>query len=92
MAEAQACGTPVIAFGRGGAAEIVRTGEDEPEPTGELFWQQNENGVVRGVRRFLARRDALRARGVPAQRRALRRRPLPQGARPTHVEQVVAAR
>ena len=39
MAEAQACGTPLIAFERGGAAEIVRTG-DASAPTGVLFAQQ----------------------------------------------------
>lgn len=35
MAEALACGTPVVAFGRGGAAEIVEHGR-----TGVLFQQQ----------------------------------------------------
>ncbi|MFY9314751.1 MAG: glycosyltransferase, partial [Burkholderiales bacterium] len=34
--EAMACGTPVIAFGRGGAAETV-AGLDAPAPTGVLF-------------------------------------------------------
>jgi glycosyltransferase involved in cell wall biosynthesis len=33
LVEAQACGTPVIAFGKGGALEIVR-GLDQAEPTG----------------------------------------------------------
>jgi glycosyltransferase involved in cell wall biosynthesis len=36
MAEAQACGTPVIALGRGGAMEIVR-GLENVEPTGAFF-------------------------------------------------------
>jgi glycosyltransferase involved in cell wall biosynthesis len=51
IAEAQACGTPVIAFGRGGAAEIVR-GEHLPQPTGVLFEQQSRESLVEAVRRF----------------------------------------
>jgi glycosyltransferase involved in cell wall biosynthesis len=46
MAEAQACGTPVIAFGRGGAAEIVR-----PD-TGVLFAEQTPDAVLAAVERF----------------------------------------
>jgi glycosyltransferase involved in cell wall biosynthesis len=91
MAEAQACGTPVIAFGRGGAAEIVRSGADEPDPTGELFWQQNENGVSRGVRRFLARRERFEPEAcrLNAERFGADRFRKDLAA---HVEQVVAGR
>jgi glycosyltransferase involved in cell wall biosynthesis len=46
-AEAQACGTPVIAFGTGGAAEIVRD-----RTTGLLFAEQSVGGLVRAVREF----------------------------------------
>jgi glycosyltransferase involved in cell wall biosynthesis len=46
MAEAQACGTPVIAFGHGGAAEIVR-GE-----TGVLFGEQTADALIEAVQRF----------------------------------------
>jgi glycosyltransferase involved in cell wall biosynthesis len=46
MAEAQACGTPVIALGRGGAAEIVR-----PD-TGILFEAQTAAAVADAVRQF----------------------------------------
>lgn len=53
MAEAQACGTPVIAYGRGGAAEIVRT-DDVSGPTGLLFSEQTADAVVDAVRRFAA--------------------------------------
>jgi glycosyltransferase involved in cell wall biosynthesis len=49
MAEAQACGTPVIAFGRGGAAEIVR-----PD-TGVLFDEQTPEAVLAAVERFESR-------------------------------------
>lgn len=50
MAEAQACGTPVIAFGRGGAAEIVR-----PD-TGVLFAEQTADAVIRAIETFEGRR------------------------------------
>ena len=53
MAEAQACGTPVIAYGRGGAAEIVRT-DDASGPTGLLFSEQTADAVTDAVRRFEA--------------------------------------
>lgn len=46
MAEAQACGTPLVAFGRGGAAEIVR------DDTGVLFSEQTPDAVTDAVRRF----------------------------------------
>jgi glycosyltransferase involved in cell wall biosynthesis len=48
MAEALACGTPVIAFGRGGAAEIVAEG------TGVLFGEQTAAAVMDAVVRFEA--------------------------------------
>lgn len=51
MAEAQACGTPVIAFADGGAAEIVRT-EMSSHPTGVLFAEQTAEAVVEALRRF----------------------------------------
>jgi glycosyltransferase involved in cell wall biosynthesis len=51
MAEAQACGTPVIAFGNGGAAEIVR-GESAPHPTGILFGEQTADAVLEAIGRF----------------------------------------
>lgn len=53
MAEAQACGTPVIALDRGGAREIV-AGLAAPAPAGVLFREQSVEGVMAGVREFLA--------------------------------------
>lgn len=47
MVEAQAAGCPVIAYGKGGATEIVLDGE-----TGLLFEQQTEAGLVEAVLRF----------------------------------------
>lgn len=45
--EAQACGTPVIAFGRGGAAETVVHGK-----TGWLFYEQSPTSVQQAVQQF----------------------------------------
>jgi len=45
--EAQACGTPVIAYGRGGARETVIEGK-----TGVFFMEQNEDAIVDAVYRF----------------------------------------
>lgn len=45
--EAQACGTPVIAYGKGGATETVLNGE-----TGILFQQQTASAIEQAVRRF----------------------------------------
>ncbi len=50
--EAMACGTPVIAFGRGGATETVRDGR-----TGLFFAHQTVAAVVDAVDRFEATRD-----------------------------------
>ena len=47
--EAQACGTPVIAFGRGGAAETVVAGE-----TGVFFEEQTPESLIEAVERFEA--------------------------------------
>ena len=47
MVEAQASGTPLIAYARGGAADILRDGE-----TGVLFHDQTVESIIAGVRRF----------------------------------------
>ena len=49
--EAQACGTPVIAFGKGGALETVRE-LGEPHPTGLFFREQSVPSIVAAVREF----------------------------------------
>lgn len=54
LAEAQYCGTPLIAFARGGANDIVRPlGGTEPA-TGVLFNKQDVRTVVEAVGRFEA--------------------------------------
>ncbi len=51
--EAQACGTPVIAFGAGGTLETVRDIRHHPEKgTGVLFQQQTEAEVMQAVEVF----------------------------------------
>lgn len=47
LVEAQACGTPVIAFGEGGAAEIVRDKE-----TGLLFKEQSVESLEAAINEF----------------------------------------
>ncbi|HUN67306.1 MAG TPA: glycosyltransferase [Burkholderiales bacterium] len=56
--EAMACGTPVIALRRGGAAETV-VGLDAPEPTGVFFGEQTPASVVAAVRKFEAEGQAI---------------------------------
>lgn len=69
--EAMACGTPVIAYGKGGAAETIR-GLDAPQPTGLFFGEQSAECLAEAIERFeraremfdpaAARRQALRFR------------------------------
>lgn len=54
--EAQACGTPVIAFGKGGALETVR-GPAHARPTGLFFPRQDVASIVEAVERFEAEQD-----------------------------------
>lgn len=51
--EAQACGTPVIAYGKGGAKETIR-GLDAAQPTGVFFSEQSEAAIIEAVARFEA--------------------------------------
>lgn len=49
--EAQACGTPVIAYGKGGALETIRGLEDE-KPTGVFFGQQTIAAIHEALATF----------------------------------------
>jgi glycosyltransferase involved in cell wall biosynthesis len=49
--EAQACGTPVIAFGKGGARETL-IGLDSANPTAIYFEEQTTSSLIEAVRRF----------------------------------------
>lgn len=60
--EAQACGTPVIAYGAGGALETVRDLRTSGEAgTGLLFDRQTESALIEGVKTF----EELRSRFRP---------------------------
>lgn len=59
--EAQACGTPVIAFGKGGALETVRALDQSEKPTGVFFDEQNVANIVAAVERFETNREAFAA-------------------------------
>lgn len=57
--EAQACGTPVIAYGKGGARETVIDGE-----TGILFDDQTTDGLISAVKKFQRTEPALDPAGI----------------------------
>jgi len=52
--EAQACGTPVIAFGKGGVTETVLPGE-----TGVFFYEQTVDSLCEAVKYFEANRGRI---------------------------------
>lgn len=54
--ESQACGTPVIAFGKGGSRETVLSNIDQ-NPTGVFFDQQNISSVIEAVKFFEKNQD-----------------------------------
>lgn len=58
MVEAQACGTPVIAYGKGGAVEIVRDLNSQC-PTGVLFDEQTVNSLVQAIKKFEIAQDRI---------------------------------
>jgi glycosyltransferase involved in cell wall biosynthesis len=53
IVEAQACGTPVIAFGKGGACETV-VDDTQARPTGVFFDEQTVESLQAAVMRFEA--------------------------------------
>ena len=76
--EAQACGTPVIAYGRGGSLETVR-GLDAAAPTGMFFARQEPDAVADAVRAFDAALPAIRPADCRRERRTVRRGAFPRG-------------
>ena len=60
MVEAQACGTPVIAYGKGGAPEVIRD-LGQTRPTGVLFAEQSIESLVAAIERFEAAPDRIDA-------------------------------
>lgn len=60
IVEAQACGTPVIAYAGGGALETVIDVRQNPtQATGVLFSPQTIQGVIEGVNLFLQQQDKI---------------------------------
>jgi glycosyltransferase involved in cell wall biosynthesis len=60
--EAQACGVPVIAYGRGGALETIRgvwTGEVSPHHVTGVFFQRQEMSYVLDAIRFFESREEI---------------------------------
>lgn len=58
--EAQACGTPVIAYGKGGALETIR-GLDHDRPSGMFFESQTPQAIAEAVGAFEERKDLFSA-------------------------------
>jgi glycosyltransferase involved in cell wall biosynthesis len=58
--EAQACGTPVIAYGKGGVLETIR-GLETSNPTGVFFQEQTVESIIDGVERFEQRSGVITA-------------------------------
>jgi glycosyltransferase involved in cell wall biosynthesis len=67
--EAQACGCPVLAFGRGGATETVRGLGTAPDPTGVFFEEQTADSLIAAIQLF--EREAERFDPRAARRQAL---------------------
>ncbi|WP_446918489.1 glycosyltransferase, partial [Klebsiella pneumoniae] len=56
--EAQSCGTPVIAFGKGGALETVRP-YGVSNPTGVFFYNQTVTDIISAVETFEQKIDSF---------------------------------
>jgi glycosyltransferase involved in cell wall biosynthesis len=50
--EAQACGTPVIAYGKGGALETIQGLPHAPAPTGLFFTEQSATAIKEALEQF----------------------------------------
>jgi glycosyltransferase involved in cell wall biosynthesis len=67
--EAQACGTPVIAYAKGGALETIH-GLEHPEPTGVFFEEQSVEAVRQAIAQF--EREQHRIAPMACRQNALR--------------------
>ncbi len=59
--EAQACGTPVIAYDKGGASETI-IGMEQEHPTGIFFREQSRESLISAVRLFESVHDRFNAK------------------------------
>jgi glycosyltransferase involved in cell wall biosynthesis len=75
--EAQACGRPVVAYGKGGSLETVRgyhdragrPVRDDEDATGVFFYEQNADAVARAILRFEAIEDEFSPEAIQAHAR-----------------------
>jgi glycosyltransferase involved in cell wall biosynthesis len=58
--EAQACGTPVVAYKKGGAVETI-CGLGTPKPTGVFFEEQTVTGLLKAIHSFEENANAISA-------------------------------
>ena len=65
--EAQACGCPVIAYGRGGVLETVRPLGVTSNPTGVFFESQGIDSVIEAIERFESNADRFDPRSARQQ-------------------------
>ncbi len=72
MVEAQACGTPVVAYGKGGARDILRA-PPAGAPTGLFFAEQSAPAIATAVERFEALSPAIAAADCRANARRFSR-------------------
>lgn len=64
--EAQACGTPVIAYGKGGSLETVRDSCDASTATGIWFNEQTTDSIIKAVARFEALPEGISSKACRA--------------------------
>lgn len=65
--EAQACGCPVIAYGRGGVLETIRPLGTASNPTGLFFESQGIDSVIEAIERFETNADRFDPRAARQQ-------------------------
>jgi glycosyltransferase involved in cell wall biosynthesis len=58
--EAQACGTPVLAYGRGGVLETIRP-LGQPDPTGVFYHEQTTTAIAAAIQRLEREGDQIDA-------------------------------
>ena len=59
LVEAQACGTPVIAYGKGGALETVLNLIENETPTGIFYYEQNIAAIKDTLQKFEKHKDCF---------------------------------
>jgi glycosyltransferase involved in cell wall biosynthesis len=75
--EAQACGRPVVAYGKGGSLETVRGYHDragrpvtdDEDATGVFFYEQDADAVARAILRLEAIKDEFSPEAIQAHAR-----------------------